>query len=103
MTVGRALQGIGTGFTVPSAQAITTTIYLAGAERNTASSVFGGTAAVGSIIGVLLGGWRWMFYIAAIIGFILTVLSVVVIPAAKAQGKVEDRRLDYFGITSITF
>ena len=56
MSVGRALQGMGAGFTVPSALAILTTTYPVGPERTFALAVFGGTAAVGSVIGVLLGG-----------------------------------------------
>ncbi|KAG0368136.1 hypothetical protein BGZ54_002572 [Gamsiella multidivaricata] len=109
MSVGRALQGTGAGFTVPSALAILTTTYPAGPERIRALSIFGGTAAIGSIVGVLLGGilgstigWRWMFYITGIIGFALTILGILVIPAEKAQGKAEDRRLDFFGMASFT-
>ncbi|KAF9436898.1 hypothetical protein BGZ76_002658 [Entomortierella beljakovae] len=109
MSVGRALQGMGAGFTVPSALAILTTTYPAGPERNKALGVFGGTAAIGSVVGVLLGGilgstigWRWMFYFTAIIGFCLTILGFLVIPADKAQGKVEDRRIDVFGMTAFT-
>lgn len=56
MAVGRALQGMGAGFTVPSALAILTTTYPVGRERNFALAVFGGTGAAGSVIGVLLGG-----------------------------------------------
>lgn len=56
MSVGRALQGMGAGFTVPSALAILTTTYPVGPERTFALAVFGGTGAVGSVIGVLLGG-----------------------------------------------
>ncbi|KAI1296175.1 hypothetical protein EDD11_007523 [Mortierella claussenii] len=109
MSVGRALQGMGAGFTVPSALAILTTTYPAGPERNKALGIFGGTAAVGSIVGVLLGGilgstigWRWMFFLTGIIGFSLTVLGILIIPSEKAAGKVEDRRLDAFGMFSFT-
>jgi MFS family permease len=56
MSVGRALQGMGAGFTIPSALAILTTTYPLGPERTRALAVFGGTGAVGSIIGVLFGG-----------------------------------------------
>lgn len=56
MSVGRALQGMGAGFTVPSALAILTTTYPVGPERTFELAVFGGTGAAGSVIGVLLGG-----------------------------------------------
>jgi MFS family permease len=56
MSIGRALQGMGAGFTVPSALAILTTTYPVGPERTFALAVFGGTGAAGAIVGVLLGG-----------------------------------------------
>lgn len=51
MSVGRALQGMGAGFTVPSALALLTTTYPSGPERNKALAIFGGTGTIGSIIG----------------------------------------------------
>ncbi|OAQ34238.1 MFS general substrate transporter [Linnemannia elongata AG-77] len=105
MSVGRALQGMGAGFTVPSALAILTTTYPVGPERTFALAVFGGTGAVGSVIGVLLGGilgstigWRWIFYFTAMLGFIMAILGFVVIPAEKGESKIEDRRIDIFGV-----
>ncbi|KAG0048189.1 hypothetical protein BGZ83_006820 [Gryganskiella cystojenkinii] len=109
MSVGRALQGMGAGFTVPSALAILTTTYPVGPERTQALAIFGGTGAIGSVIGVLLGGifgstigWRWIFYITAILAFLLAALGFVIIPAEKGEGKVEDRRIDYIGISAFT-
>ncbi|KAF9118436.1 hypothetical protein BGX30_004579 [Mortierella sp. GBA39] len=109
MSVGRALQGMGAGFTVPSALALLTTTYPSGPERNKALAIFGGTGAIGSIIGFLLGGilgstigWRWMFYLTAIIGFSVTVLGAFVIPTEKGVSKLEDRRIDFVGIVSFT-
>ncbi|KAF8929011.1 hypothetical protein BGZ47_001325 [Haplosporangium gracile] len=54
MSIGRALQGMGAGFTVPSALALLTTTYPSGPERINALAIFGGTGAIGSIIGFLL-------------------------------------------------
>ncbi|KAG0310516.1 hypothetical protein BGZ99_000335 [Dissophora globulifera] len=109
MSVGRALQGVGAGFTVPSALAILTTSYPVGPERNQALAIFGGTAALGSVLGVLLGGilgsyigWRWIFYITAIIGFLMAFLGFLIIPAEKSGSANIDRRIDYIGITSFT-
>ncbi|KAF9354233.1 hypothetical protein BGX26_007938 [Mortierella sp. AD094] len=109
MSVGRALQGMGAGFTVPSALAILTTTYPVGPERTQALAIFGGTGAIGSVIGVLLGGvlgstigWRWIFYITAILGFFMAGLGFVAIPAEKNISTVEDRRVDILGITSFT-
>ncbi|KAF9339579.1 hypothetical protein BGZ91_005462 [Linnemannia elongata] len=43
ISVGRALQGMGTGFTVQSALGLLTTTYLFGPEHNKALAIFGGT------------------------------------------------------------
>ncbi|KAK3847790.1 MAG: major facilitator superfamily domain-containing protein [Linnemannia gamsii] len=109
ISLGRALQGMGAGFTVPSALALLTTTYPSGPERNKALAIFGGTGAIGSIIGFLLGGilgstigWRWMFYLTAIIGFSMAILGAFVIPTEKGVSKVEDRRIDFVGIGSFT-
>ncbi|KAF9431979.1 hypothetical protein BGZ76_011458 [Entomortierella beljakovae] len=109
MSISRALQGMGAGFTVPSALAILTTTYPVGPERNFAMAVFGGTGAAGSVIGVLFGGilgstigWQWIFFLTAILGFIMAALGIVVIPAEKDISIVEDRRVDIFGIASFT-
>lgn len=56
MSISRALQGMGAGFTIPCALAILTTTYPEGPERTKALAVFGGTAAFGSVAGVLFGG-----------------------------------------------
>ncbi|KAF9118507.1 hypothetical protein BGW39_001123 [Mortierella sp. 14UC] len=109
MSVGRALQGTGAGFTVPSALALLTTTYPSGPERDKALAIFGGTGAIGSIIGFLLGGildstigCRWMFYLTAIIGLSMTVLGAFAIPAEEGVFKAEDRRIDLVGIVSFT-
>ncbi|ORZ10601.1 major facilitator superfamily domain-containing protein, partial [Lobosporangium transversale] len=104
MSVGRALQGVGAGFTIPNALAILTTTYPAGPERNQALAVFGGSGAVGSVLGVLLGGllgstigWRWIFYFTAILGFIMAALAIVIVPKERDISTVEDRRIDIMG------
>ncbi|KAG0270924.1 hypothetical protein BGZ95_001355 [Linnemannia exigua] len=77
--------------------------------RTFALAVFGGTGAAGSVIGVLLGGilgstigWRWIFYFTAILGFVMALLGFVVIPSEKGVSKVEDRRIDFLGVSTFT-
>ncbi|GJJ69380.1 hypothetical protein EMPS_01726 [Entomortierella parvispora] len=84
MSVGRALQGMGAGFTVPSALAILTTTYPLGPERTKAL------------------GWRWIFYFTAMLGFIMAILGFLVIPPSMGQSKNEDRRIDIIGILCFT-
>ncbi|KAF9281379.1 hypothetical protein BGZ68_006669 [Mortierella alpina] len=109
MSVARAFEGAGAGFTIPSALAILTTTYPLGAERTFALSVFSGCAIVGQTIGVLLGGvfdatigWQWIFFFTAIVSAFLAISGFFIISAeqAKPLGKV-DNRIDYAGAISL--
>ncbi|KAG0310607.1 hypothetical protein BGZ99_000269 [Dissophora globulifera] len=75
MPVGRAVQGMGKGLTVPSVLAILITTYLVGPKRNQALAVFRGSVAMGSAIRVLLGGII-SFYIS-IVQHSLTLLTTI--------------------------
>ncbi|KAG0204827.1 hypothetical protein BGX28_003360 [Mortierella sp. GBA30] len=110
MSVARALEGAGAGFTIPSALAILTTTYPPGAERTFALSVFSGCAITGQTIGVLLGGvfdatigWSWIFYLTAIISAVLAIAGYFIISdeQGKPIGKV-DPRVDYAGAACFT-
>ncbi|KAG0233616.1 hypothetical protein BGW41_001434 [Actinomortierella wolfii] len=105
MSVSRALQGMGAGFTIPSALAILTTTHH-GEERTKAIAIFGGSAALGNIFGVLLGGilgdtigWQWIFFLTAIISSIITFISFLVIPQLTHTPP-EDKRIDVAGAAS---
>ncbi|KAG0224990.1 hypothetical protein BGW42_004722 [Actinomortierella wolfii] len=109
MSVSRALQGMGAGFTIPSALAILTTTFPVGPERTRALAVFGGSGSIGAVVGVLLGGilgdtigWRWIFRLTAILGLILATSALFIIPASKGVSLNEDRRVDYGGLFSFT-
>ncbi|KAF9577522.1 hypothetical protein BGW38_007215, partial [Lunasporangiospora selenospora] len=109
MSVARAIEGAGAGFTIPSALAILTTTYPLGPERTFALSMFGGAAITGQTIGVLLGGvfdatigWAWIFYLTAIISGLLAVAGYLIIPWQQDFAPVEDRRIDYLGAASFT-
>lgn len=53
----RALQGLGAAMASPTALALITTTFPAGAQRNRAMSVYAMMSGVGGAIGLLLGGW----------------------------------------------
>ncbi|KAF9166983.1 hypothetical protein DFQ26_006247 [Actinomortierella ambigua] len=105
MSVSRALQGMGAGFTIPSALAILTTTHH-GEERTKAIAFFGGSGAIGGIVGVLLGGifgdtigWQWIFFLTSILGFIIAFLAFLVIPHLTHIPP-EDKRIDIAGAAS---
>ncbi|KAM4057857.1 major facilitator superfamily protein [Hirsutella rhossiliensis] len=82
LVIGRAFQGIGAGFTIPSAQAHVAIHFPSPSERAKALGFWAAAGSVGFIAGLILGGvltallsWRWIFWISLI-------LSALVIPAA---------------------
>ncbi|KAG0338769.1 hypothetical protein BG004_007092, partial [Podila humilis] len=108
MSVARALEGAGAGFTIPSALALLTTTYPLGPERTFALSMFAGAGITGQTIGVLLGGildatigWEWIFFITAILSGLLSIAGFFIIPKQEVV-ETNDRRIDYAGALLFT-
>ncbi|KAG0264058.1 hypothetical protein DFQ27_001451 [Actinomortierella ambigua] len=74
MSISRAIQGMGAGFTIPSALALLTTNYAVGPERTRALSLFAGAACIG----------------------------LFVIPEATHHEPPADRRIDLVGMATFT-
>ncbi|KAG0238588.1 hypothetical protein BGW42_004350 [Actinomortierella wolfii] len=109
MSISRALQGMGAGFTIPSALALLTTNYSVGPERTRALSLFGGAACAGQTLGVLLGGifdatigFEYIFFITAIISALISVSGYFIIPEVIHHQQPTDRRIDVVGMTTFT-
>ncbi|KAF8926548.1 major facilitator superfamily domain-containing protein [Dissophora ornata] len=110
MSVARALEGAGAGFTIPSALALLTTTYPLGAERTFALSMFSGAAIIGQTVGVLLGGifdatigWQWIFFLTAILSACLSIAGFFIISDSKEKSESEvDNRIDYGGAFCFT-
>ncbi|KAF2802029.1 uncharacterized protein BDZ99DRAFT_429276 [Mytilinidion resinicola] len=87
LIVFRALAGVAISFCLPSAVSIITSTFPEGKRRNIAFASMGGGQPIGFSLGLTLGGvlsdsigWRWGFYIAAIINTVIFGLAVYGLP-----------------------
>ncbi|OZJ03591.1 hypothetical protein BZG36_03034 [Bifiguratus adelaidae] len=101
--VFRALQGLGAACTVPNAIAIVanTFSYSEGSQRK-ALSAYGGSGAVGFVLGLIIGGvlagtagWRWIFYISALLSLAMFILAVLFLPDFAREREAE--KIDFLG------
>jgi len=96
----RALQGLGGGGLIVSAQAAIGDV-VSPRERGRYQGYFGAVFGIASIIGPLLGGflttnltWRWIFYVNLPIGVLAFAVLAATLPARTDR---VDRRIDYTG------
>jgi EmrB/QacA subfamily drug resistance transporter len=95
----RAVQGLGGGGLMVSAQAIVGDI-VAPRERGRYQGIFGAAFGVASVAGPLLGGyfttqwsWRWIFYVNLPVGLLaLVVLAATLPPRPERRRRVVDYR-----------
>jgi EmrB/QacA subfamily drug resistance transporter len=96
----RALQGLGAGGLMVSAQAMIGD-FVPPRERGRYQGMMGGIFALASVAGPLLGGfltdsasWRWIFYINVPLGVVALLVTAVALP--KSARRVE-HRVDWLG------
>ncbi|RDH74853.1 MFS transporter [Mycolicibacterium moriokaense] len=81
LVVARLLQGVGSAIASPTGLALVATTFPKGPARNAATAVFGAMTAVGSVMGLVVGGaltevsWRWAFLVNVPIGLVMIYLA----------------------------
>src|SRR6478735_5354743 len=81
LVVARLLQGVGAAIASPTGLALIATTFPKGPARNAATAVFGAMTAVGSVMGLILGGaltefsWRFAFLVNVPIGLVMLYLA----------------------------
>lgn len=87
MIAFRALSGLANSMCLPSAVSIITTAFATGKRRNYAFAAMGGGQPAGFAIGLTVGGvltdtigWRWAFYLSAILTALVGLLAAFTVP-----------------------
>jgi len=81
LVIARLLQGVGAAIASPTALALIATTFPKGPARNAATAIFGAMTAVGSVMGLVVGGaltevtWRLAFAVNVPIGLLMIYLA----------------------------
>ena len=107
LVAARAVQGIGAAVVAPTALSLVTTSIAEGPARTRALGLYGATASVGFVAGLVLGGilvqlfdWRAVLFVNVPIGVAAAVLAPLLLPAVPAPRRRE--RLDVGGALLVT-
>src|SRR5436190_313253 len=86
----RAVQGVGAAIMLPAALSIVMNMFDEGAERNKALGIWGGIAAGGATVGLVMGGvltryagWQYIFYLNVPIGIATLLLVPRIVPESR--------------------
>lgn len=113
--VFRTLLGVAISMCLPTAVGLITVTFPKGSWRNTAFAMNGMGQPLGYAVGLVLGGiftdtigWRWAYFIMAIINFILSTIGIWSLPTARLHQGDKWKRLteiDWVGaiILSLAF
>jgi len=90
LLTARAVQGVGAALASPAALAIITVSFAEREERNKAFAMWGISAGVGGLLGMILGGlvtdlasWRWVF----LINVPIAVAAAVILPRMVGESR----------------
>jgi MFS family permease len=106
LLAARALQGVASAMTAPTALSLLITTFADERQRARVLGLNGSLLSSGFTVGALVGGmlvgvlnWRWAFLINAPVALVIFVLTLTVVPAGRTPERV---RLDVPGAASVT-
>ncbi|KAG9110293.1 hypothetical protein FRC07_008204 [Ceratobasidium sp. 392] len=109
LIVLRALQGIGASLTIPSALSLLVQMFPEPAEQARAIGMFGATAAIGNVLGTMVGAifvqyasWRWIFWLIAMIALPIAAACILLIPTTPSHEGAKVSQLDFMGVSTLT-
>ncbi|MFD1659486.1 MFS transporter [Streptomyces caeni] len=104
LIAARALQGIGAAIIAPTALSLLATTFPPGPARNKAFGVYGAMGALGSVLGLLLGGslteylsWRWVLFVNVPIA-----IAVLMGTSSLVEGERQRVKVDLPGAIAAT-
>jgi MFS family permease len=111
----RAFQGVSVAAAVPASIGIISSTFPAGKRRNYAFVFYNAASSLGAVMGNIVGGviggylsWKWIFWIAAMMGGFTGVAAFLLIPSSQNGGahsrSFDDKRpfVDWIGGLLIT-
>ncbi|OBZ76356.1 hypothetical protein A0H81_02916 [Grifola frondosa] len=110
LLVIRAFTGLAASTTIPSALHLIVNMFTSQQEQAQAVAVFGAMAAIGNVLGLVLGAvlvqfatWRWVFWIGGVAGIPVAVLCLFAIPnRISDEHQQKPKNIDVIGFGIIT-
>lgn len=103
----RLATGAAAGFMTPAGFSLLTTSFPEGRRRSRALAIYGAIGAAGFYLGVVVGGvitslgWRWVFFVPAVIAAVFLAVAYVVVPRT-VEGPSRRERFDVGGAITLT-
>jgi MFS family permease len=104
----RAIQGLGPAAYLPASLNLLGSVYRPGPRKNICFSVYGSMAPLGFFIGIFFAGvageyagWRWYFFIGAILTFMTAIVAYLTIPSDYQERKNNGVKMDWLGSATV--
>jgi MFS family permease len=108
MDLCRAIQGLGPAAFLVAGVMLLGSYYRPGPRKNLAFAIYGAMAPFGFYIGIFFAGftaqfttWRWYFFVAAILGAIVLLVTYLCCPNDHAERKGMGVKMDWWGALTI--